>query len=77
MKKHELKLMVEGIECPGCATDMENVLVRVDGILKVNVNYAEGSTTVEYDPSLINEEQIVFNVRRLGIKSTATRPQVS
>ncbi len=69
MEKHELKLRVEDIDCPGCATDMESVLLQLDGILKVNANYAEETMTVSYDSNLISDKEIISTIRRMGFNA--------
>ncbi len=72
MKKQELKLKVENIDCPGCATDMESVLLQLDGILKVNANYAEETLTVTYDSYLITDREVVSAVRGMGFRAERT-----
>jgi Cd2+/Zn2+-exporting ATPase len=73
MKKHELKLRVEGIDCPGCATDAEAVLLQLDGILGVNVNYAEETITIDFDPGLISDKQIVSAICRIGFSAVGVQ----
>lgn len=69
MKKHELKLKVEGIDCPGCATDMESVLLQLDGIAKVSANYAKETITVDYDRELISDTEIISVIGKMGMKA--------
>lgn len=38
----EIKFLVEGIVCTGCAMDMENVLLDLDGIEEASVNFRTG-----------------------------------
>ncbi len=69
MEKHKLKLKVEDIDCPGCATDMESVLLQLDGILKVNANYAEETMTVDYDADIMSDKEIISAIRRIGFNA--------
>ncbi len=66
MKK--LNLRVDGITCPGCASDAESVLKNSDGILGAEVNYASGTVTIDYRSGEIDENQVVGLVTRLGLK---------
>jgi len=54
MKK--LAIAVEGMECPLCATAMENKLRRVAGVRNVRVDYRGGRATLEYDERVISPE---------------------
>ncbi len=69
MERHKLKLKVEGIDCPGCATDVESVLLQVDGIAKVNANYAQEMITVDYDGEVISEGEIMSTIKRMGLRA--------
>ncbi len=69
MEKHKLKLKIEGIDCPGCASDMEAVLLQQDGIARVSANYAQETLTVDYDGEFISEGAIISVLRRMGVKA--------
>ena len=71
-KENIIILRVEGIICPGCAMDIENILLETDGILKVSVNYGQDTITVCYDCSEVDEKYIVDRVRSLGLQTTKT-----
>lgn len=66
MKWHKLRLRIGGIDCPGCATDVETVLAQLEGIIRVNVDYAGELIAVEYDPDLIDERVIASSIRSMG-----------
>ncbi len=65
-----LKLRVEGMECGGCALDLETLLLRLDGLTAVRADCREESVTIEYDPHEINEEQILSAIRKTGLVVT-------
>ncbi len=54
-----LNLEIEGLECAGCALDLETFLLRMDGIIRARANYAGRSLTVEYDPEEMDEKRIL------------------
>ena len=43
--------MVTGMTCASCVTNIEKALVKVPGVISVNVNLASEKATVEYDAS--------------------------
>ena len=45
-------LPVEGMTCAACATRIQRQLSRVEGVQSANVNFANGSATVEHAPEL-------------------------
>ncbi len=64
----KLKLKVEGMDCAGCALDLETILLRMDGIISAKANSREGNVTIEYDPKEINEKQVVSAITRMNLK---------
>lgn len=66
----ELKLTVEGLDCAGCAFDVETILLRTDGIVNAKVNFLEETVTVEYDPEEASEEGILSAIRKMGLRVT-------
>ncbi len=63
-----LDLRVDGIECPGCACDVETVLMNLDGISCVKVSYADRTVHVEFRPDEIGEQQVRDTIEKLGLK---------
>lgn len=68
MKNAELRLKVQGIDCPGCATDMETVLRDMDGVFRVTANYGEETLVIEYDRDLSGADRIASVIRGMGFK---------
>ena len=66
----EIIFLVEGIICTGCATDMENVMLNIDGIEEASVNYADGTFTIRYDTDEIDAQNVFERVIKLGFKTT-------
>ena len=65
----EITFLIENITCPGCAMDMENILLDINGVEEASLNYADGKFTIQYDPGEIEEESIIKKVKNLGFKS--------
>jgi len=58
----QLKLKIDGMTCEGCAVAIESALEKVDGIIKADVSYDNGTAVIIYNPSVINPQQIVDSV---------------
>jgi len=65
----EIKYLVEGIVCTGCAMDMENVLLDMDGVEDASISFKEGIFSITYDPKEIDAETITKKVKKLGFKT--------
>ncbi len=58
----ELRLRIEGMSCESCAEAIEKSLMNVNGIVKADVSYAEGTAVVVYNPSIITQSRVVESV---------------
>lgn len=65
----EIILIVENISCPGCAMDMENIIMGMSGVEEASINYTEGVFTIRYDPGEIEAKTIAKKVAKLGFKT--------
>lgn len=65
-----MTLRVDGIICAGCAEDMRKILTETDGIIDAEVNYAEETIHIKYDPEIIDRKDVYFRVRRLVSSGT-------
>jgi Cu+-exporting ATPase len=65
----EITFQVEGIVCSGCAMDMENIMLDMDGVKDATVNFRDGIFTIIYDPDEIETETIIKKVKNLGFKT--------
>jgi len=57
---------IAGMSCAACAARIEKGLKKLDGVKDANVNFAMEKATLEYDPSLLNDEKINEAVKGLG-----------
>lgn len=59
-------LRIEGMDCPSCATRLEEVLQRTPGIKEAQVVFAAAKLRLSYDPQRLALEEVVDKVAALG-----------
>ncbi len=64
MKKQTFK--VADMFCSNCAMKLESLEDSLDGVKEINASYHKLTMVVEYDESLLTDEQIVDAVKRKG-----------
>ena len=64
-----IKFLVEGIVCTGCAMDMENIMLDMEGVEEASVNYRDGVFSITFDPDQIELKTIIKKVKNLGFKT--------
>ena len=65
----EIKFLVEDIVCTGCAMDMENIMLDMDGVEEAAVDFANGGFSIQYDPDEIDVQTIIKKVGNFGFKT--------
>jgi len=65
----EITFLVEGIVCTGCAMDMENIMLDMDGVEEASVNFADGIFSITYNPDEVGGNTIITKVKNLGFKT--------
>jgi len=63
-----ITIPILGMHCASCAQKIESTLKKLDGIIKANVNFATEKATIEFDETLINENEINNAIEQLGYK---------
>ncbi|MBI2782529.1 MAG: cation transporter, partial [Gammaproteobacteria bacterium] len=63
---HHESLRIDGMDCPTCATVIEHVLQRTDGVLEASVSYAAERLRLEFDSEKIERTAIVRRIQALG-----------
>ena len=66
--RRDITLLVEEIPCSGCATDIENILLDLAGVITATVSIRENTVKIIYDPGKIEKKQVIDRVKRLGLK---------
>ena len=70
---HE-RLHLQGLDCADCASTIEKLLSRKEGVTWVAVNFAAGTMEVEYDPQRIDTERIGREIEHLGYAASSSAP---
>ncbi|MGC5327283.1 heavy metal translocating P-type ATPase [Brevibacillus sp. SYSU BS000544] len=61
---------IGGMTCAACATRIEKVVTKVEGVQVIQVNYALERARVEYNPETVNEFVIKERIEKLGYHAT-------
>ena len=64
----ETNLKIEGMHCTGCSTRLEKVLNNLEGVETAKVSLEEKKTTIKYDETKINIENIKEAIEDAGFK---------
>lgn len=60
---------IEGMTCAACANRIEKVLGKMEGVLRVSVNFATEKATVEYNPQITRLSAIKQVIEKTGYKA--------
>jgi Cu+-exporting ATPase len=71
-----VELPITGMTCASCANRIERTLNKLDGVV-ATVNYATEKATVDFDPSVVDPDQLVASVQSVGYDAVlpGTEPQ--
>ncbi len=62
----KLTLIIDGMSCASCATNLERSLQDTAGVEEASVNFAAGKAYLRYNPGLLSLDNIVDKVRDRG-----------
>ena len=57
---------VTGMSCAGCASSVENILRKMNGVSEANVNFASNTVLVSYDTTTVSKEELKSNLESAG-----------
>ncbi len=60
--------LIEGLDCPDCALKLEQALAKIPGVTWVSINFATSKIWFEYEPEVVNREQILAAINRAGYR---------
>jgi Cu+-exporting ATPase len=66
MASKQITLPVTGMTCANCVATVERNVKKLDGVISTNVNLTTERASVEYDPELVDQGQIVSRIERAG-----------
>jgi copper chaperone CopZ len=61
---------IEGFTCITCAVGLDTLLKEEKGIVRSKSSYPDRTSTVEYNPDLIREEEIRSRIQEFGFKAS-------
>ncbi|KNF09799.1 cadmium, zinc and cobalt-transporting ATPase CadA [Gottschalkia purinilytica] len=68
MSVQKVNIDVEGMTCAACASRIEKVLSKTEGVHEANVNLIAKKATVEYDDKEVNVEHLIKSIEKAGFK---------
>ncbi|MDY0238060.1 MAG: heavy metal translocating P-type ATPase [Campylobacterales bacterium] len=71
MSNKTLKINISGMTCVNCSNAVEKVTKKLPGVEGVNVSFASSKGEFVYDANLVNEDEIISKIKRLGYGVTA------
>jgi Cu+-exporting ATPase len=66
MSEKQTSLPIAGMTCANCAATIERSLKKLDGVSRVNVNFANEKATVVFDPSVVGEGAFINKIKDVG-----------
>jgi copper chaperone CopZ len=66
IKVERVEFMVPGLEGNASATDLQNILVGISGVARVDLDAAQHTITVEYDPDYVDPVMLKNSVKGSG-----------
>lgn len=66
---------ITGMTCDGCANQVRNALLKVDGVYDAEVNWESGVATVKFDGSKVDQAKLGAAITKAGYGTEA--PQKS
>ncbi|HEW97233.1 MAG: cation-transporting ATPase PacS [Candidatus Parabeggiatoa sp. nov. 3] len=77
MSEKQIILPINGMTCANCAKTIERNLKKLPGMLQVNVNYASTQATCRFDPTLLNEQEIINKIKDIGYDVPTARCELA
>jgi len=71
MSPQKIVLKVETMTCNHCTNFVKNTINDLNGILQTDMNLADGTATVTYNPDLTGKDQIVGAINETHYKVTS------
>ncbi len=64
----EMTLRIQGMHCASCTMNVENFLIRLDGIFDVKADLTSQSAKIRYDASKVDMDEIEKTIESLGFE---------
>ena len=66
---------VDGMHCSGCASTIQALLQRHDGVKKASASFDAGEARVLYDQAVLSEDQVAAVIEKAGFRVTERRAE--
>jgi len=70
----ELILPIQGMNCQGCAANVERAIRKLAGVTRVSVDLRNNQAVIEYDPGQVGKPDFESAVERAGYSVPANTP---
>lgn len=57
------KFKIEGLDCANCASTLERVIKKVDGVINISINFMMERMEVEYEDD--KKEEVLKNIKKI------------
>lgn len=61
-------MLLDNLNCPSCAADLERALRKLPGVQKADIAFATGTLELEYDEAQVTEEKIQQTVESFDVR---------
>jgi len=68
---------IEQMDCADCASHIEQVVSRIEGVQNVHINFINGRMVLSGDGQTVSDQQIVDAVHQAGYKAIPGSPDIS
>ena len=65
---HKASFRVQGFTCVTCAVGLDTLLRDRKGVVRSKSSYPDGMVTIDFDPRLVSEKELVAFVTEQGFK---------
>ncbi len=57
------KFKIKGLDCANCASELERVIQKIEGIKSINISFITEKMELEYDD--VRKQEIIKDVKKL------------
>lgn len=72
----EVTLRIQGMHCASCTMNVENFLIRLDGIFDVKADLTSQSAKLRYDSSKVDMDEVQKVIESLGFEFLGIEGQI-
>lgn len=66
---NKVELLIDGMHCTSCATNIDMSLEELPGIKKADTNYARNKTVLETEEKSFDKKLVIKTIKDLGYKA--------